>query len=212
MNCIYECTYFRSIYLYMCVYACVWHDSCVRWNVHQHCIFDSESVWHIHIHVYTRAYEYECVYAYICVCIYVYMCVYTRAWHDSCVWWNVHLHCFFDWGRLWQVCLCVYKNICVYLCVGLYMCVHICMHVCVYMCVTWLMRMVKCSSTLRSWVRIYVTYIFMCIQEYVCIGVCICHTHEWVTSHIRMSHVTHMNESRHTYMNENSCAYKSICV
>ena len=26
-----------------------------------------------------------------------------------------------------------------------------------------------------------------------------CHTYEWVMSHIWMSHVTHMNESRHTY-------------
>jgi len=26
------------------------------------------------------------------------------------------------------------------------------------------------------------------------------HTHEWVTSHTWMSHVTHMNESRHTHM------------
>jgi len=26
-----------------------------------------------------------------------------------------------------------------------------------------------------------------------------CHTHEWVMSHIWMSHVTHMNESCHTY-------------
>jgi len=26
-----------------------------------------------------------------------------------------------------------------------------------------------------------------------------CHTYEWVMSHIRMSHVTHMNESCHTY-------------
>ena len=26
-----------------------------------------------------------------------------------------------------------------------------------------------------------------------------CHTYGWVTSHIWMSHVTHMDESRHTY-------------
>ena len=145
----------------------------------------------MHVYMLIFLYMYKSVYA----CIYVCKCRIYIKFADE-----------FNPSR--QVFLCVYM--CSYLCT----CTNVCLHVYMYVKIGYISNLLM-TSILRA------RYFYVCICVYICenriyikfaddfnssrqlcVYTCIyesCHTNERGISHMRMSHVTHMNESCHTY-------------
>jgi len=200
-----------------CLVEVVWHDSFTCVHAHLHVHIRARHITTLR-HV-TRLYV--CHDSFISVLWLVYMCDVTHVYIYSSVTWLTHMCDVTDvthvtclivcvtWlmWRMWRVS-CIWitchmkmcdmtqscyhsRKTCVCVCVSVCVCAYVCgwereretqkksVCACACVCVCMCVHMYACE----------------CVRVLLCMRIYIC---TWVTSHIWMSHVTHMNESRHT--------------
>ena len=99
---------------------------------------------------------------------------------QSCVWHD-------SFTRAKWLTIIVHTWLCVIMCTMIW---HDMSHtwLCVIMCVTWLIHMCEITQLCVTWLILCAKWLLLMIGSR--------HTYEWVTSHIRLSHV-HMNDSCH---------------
>ena len=83
----------------------------------------------------------------------------------------------------------IHMNVCIWMSLYRYLYVYIYIYIHMYVCI-WM-------SIYRHSARGEAPYVCRALHLYIDLDVS-CHTHEWVMSHIWMSHVTHTNTSCHT--------------